>query len=80
MDRGAALQTMVVTGSLKIVLKEFFLRAGFLWNSNPLLSDAIKRWGEKQWRVDREMEVKRQREERMRSKESGQGLHMETKR
>ena len=63
---------MVVTGSLKIVLKEFFLRAGFLWNSNPLLSDAIKRWGEKQWRVDREMEVKRQREERMRSKESGQ--------
>ena len=53
---------MVMTGSLSIVLKECLLRAGFLWNSDPLLSDAIKRWREKQWRVDREMEVKRQTE------------------
>lgn len=29
-----------------------------------MLSDTIKRWGEKQWRVDREMEVKRHTEER----------------
>lgn len=29
-----------------------------------MLLDAIKRWGEKQWRVDREMEVKRQTEGR----------------
>lgn len=29
-----------------------------------MLSDAIKRWGEKQWRVHREMEVKRQTEGR----------------
>jgi len=55
---------MVMTGSLSIVLKECLLRAGFLWNSDPLLSDAIKRWREKQWRVDREMEVKRQTEGR----------------
>ena len=53
-----------MTGSLSIVLKECFLRAGFLWNSDPLLSDAIKRWGEKQWRVHREMAVKRQTEGR----------------
>ena len=51
-----------MTGSLSTVWKECFLRAGFLGNSDPLLSDAIKRWGEKQWRVDREMEVKRQTE------------------
>lgn len=33
--------------SLSTFWKECFLRAGFLWNSHPLLLGAIKRWGEK---------------------------------